>query len=293
MGRIAQIAVVLLTLQVAVFSYGNGAPIEPPETKIDLEAMTRIPAGEFIMGSNKIDTEMLQQRFGLAEMPYLNEHPERKVYLDEYYIDTYEVTNQEYKAFLDEMMKIFRRFPVSDFLSSTWKNGTYPEGEDNLPVAGISWDNAVEFCKRQGKRLPTEAEWEKAARGTDGREFPWGDEFDETKANSMGKYGGIAPVGQFAGDVSPYGVRDMGGNVREWVQDWYKSYPGNEFLYKHYGEKQKVVRGGDWGSAGHYVMPLYYRAAAREHVEPEAFLEIVGFRCVYSTAATAPGSDAN
>ena len=289
-GRITQIAAAFLTLQITVPSFGDTTPVERSETTIEHKDMTRIPAGEFIMGSDKVDTEMLQQRFGLKDIPYVDEHPERKVYLSEYYIDTYEVTNKEYKAFVDDLKRIDSRLPVAQLIPITWENGVYPKGDDNLPVAGISWRSARAFCTWEGKRLPTEAEWEKAARGTDGREFPWGDEFDETKTNAMGMYGRRAPVGEFEGDVSPYGVHDMAGNVHEWVSDWYESYPGNDFQSNDFGKRFKVYRGGFWGGIGHYIMDMFYRAAARKYIEPGSLLDGIGFRCAYSTTPGALGS---
>ena len=290
MNRVTQITAAFLTLQITVPSFGDATPAELPETTIEHQDMTRIPAGEFIMGSDKVDTEMLQQRFGLYDIPYVDEHPERKVYLGEYYIDTYEVTNKEYKAFVDYLKKSHSRMPVANMTPITWKNGVYPEDNDNLPVVGISWNSARMFCTWGGKRLPTEAEWEKAARGTDGREFPWGDEFDETKTNSMGTHGGRVPVGQFEGDVSPYGVHDMAGNVSEWVNDWYESYPGNDFQSNYFGERFKVIRGWFWGGIGHYVMEMFYRSASREYAKPDSLLDGVGYRCAYSKT---PGSQSN
>ena len=247
-----------------------------------LEGMVPIPAGEFIMGSNDVDTEMLQQRFGMIDIPYQDEHPERKVHLDTYYIDKYEVANGQYKAFLDDAEDILPYMSHLRMMPFTWKKGAYPDGEGRLPVIWVSWHSAKAYCAWSGKRLPTEAEWEKAARGTDGRKFPWGDEFDDKKANSMGLSGGAAPVGTFKGDVSPYGVYDMAGNVREWVDDWYKSYPGNKFQNENYGEKDKVTRGWSWGGIGHYIMPMFYRASRRAYIPPEQSAEAVGFRCAWS-----------
>ncbi len=151
-----------------------------------LEGMVLVPAGEFVMGSEQVDKETLQQRFGMAKTPFLNEHPKHTVKLGDYYIDKYEVTNQKYKKFIDE---------TGHSLPRHWKNGSYTPGNEEQPVIFVSWFDADAYCRWAGKRLPTEAEWEKAARGTDGRVFPWGDEFDLKKANVSGKYGGLMPVG--------------------------------------------------------------------------------------------------
>lgn len=235
--------------------------------------MVLISAGEFIMGSEESDKEMLKQRFGMVRIPYQNEHPKREVYLDDYYFDKYEVTNGQYKEFVNA---------ASYKSPSYWINGNYPDKGDNHPVFLVSWFNADAYCRWKGKRLPNEAEWEKAARGTDGRRFSWGDEFDQKKANSFGIYGGVSEVGHFEGDVSPYGVFDMTGNVSEWVLNWYKSYPGNQFLDEAYGDTFKILRGGSWGGIGHYNFEFFYRTPFRNYEKPEKFLDDVGFRCAMS-----------
>ncbi len=246
-----------------------------------LEGMVRVPAGEFIMGSDEVDTEMLQQRFGMRDIPYQNEHPKRTVSIPEYHIDMYETTNKDYKEFLDGTEGIVPRMSHVHLMPPSWKDGLYPEGTGEEPVVGVNWNNARSYCGWRGRRLPTEAEWEKAARGTDGNLFPWGNEFDDKKANSMGLSGGVAPVGEFEGDVSPYGVRDMAGNVSEWVEDWYAGYPGNEFQSDAYGERYKVIRGWYWGGVGHYSLELFYRSSNRHYMEPHEVLDYAGFRCAY------------
>jgi len=255
------------------------------ETGMDdvlLKDMVRIPAGEFIMGSNDVDTEMFQQRFGLTDVPYQDEHPERTVSLAEYYIDQYEVTNSQYKAFLDDVTVFFPPEVVPLLTPGAWVQSTYPEGAENLPVEGVSWYNADMYCNWRGKRLPSEAEWEKAARGTDGIIFPWGNKFDVKKANAMSRSDGVAPVGTYPGDVSPYGVYDMAGNVFEWVDDWYRIYPGNKHQNENYGEKFKTIRGWSWGGIGHYVMEMFYRSSYRTYQLPDEQLDATGLRCAYS-----------
>lgn len=184
-------------------------------------SVSLIPAGEFTMGS---DTD------------HEHERPQRQVYLDAFEIDRYEVTNVQYQRFLKQTGS---RAPVY------WSNLDYPAGTPDYPVAGVSWENAKAYCEWQEKRLPTEAEWEKACRGTDGRLFPWGDSWEVDFANLgfsqagtwplsledgwallASKEGGdgapdLQPVGSYPQGASPYGVLDLAGNVSEWVADWY------------------------------------------------------------------------
>ncbi len=184
-------------------------------------SMVEIPAGEFIMGSNSGKSDA---------------QPERLVYLDAFSIDRYEVTNAQYQRFL----KADGRHPPV-----YWNGLDFPTGQPDRPVVGVGWKDAHDYCEWQGKRLPSEAEWEKACRGVDGRTFPWGEVWDEKKANvglsaahnwprdleagwgllqiTDGKMGLplLKPVGSYLAGASPYGALDLVGNVSEWVEDWY------------------------------------------------------------------------
>ena len=236
--------------------------------------MIYIPAGEFIMGSDKVDTDAMGLRFGSTPY-YLNERPKRNVTLKGYYIDKYEVTNQQYKEFVDAMQGRVR-IPAPAY----WENGVYPEGQERFPVYNMHWYAASAYCRWKGKRLPTEAEWEKAARGIDGRDYPWGNEYSPDKANNQSNFGGVVAVGSYEAGKSPYGLYDMTGNVSEWVEDWYKAYPGGEsHKDPKYGERYKVIRGGGWGGMGHYNLPLYYSTTHREKGIPADSFRDVGFRC--------------
>ncbi len=238
-----------------------------------IEGMVYIPPGEFIMGSEEVDTEGLGKEFGLRkERYYEDETPMRRVFLEGYYIDTYEVTNAQYKKYLDE---------TGYTPPPTWENGTFPDGEADHPVTYVTWYEAHAYCKWAGKRLPTEAEWEKAARGPDGNIYPWGNEYDEKKANL--NTGEVKPVGSYPTDRSPYGVYDMAGNVMEWVEDWYEPYPGNTSKNKDFGRKYKVLRGGLGGMSGHYIMnKIFARGANRNYYLPDGAGDDGGFRCARS-----------
>lgn len=224
-------------------------------------AMVLIPAGEFTMGSN----ERLS-----------DEGPEHKVTLPAYYLDKYEVTNLQYKQFIDDTG---RRSPPH------FENRTYPEGTADHPVVFVSWMDADAYCKWAGKRLPTDAEWEKGARGTDARRFPWGNEFSIDRANTpqlwkeLNREGGTMPVGSFESGKSAYGLYDMSGNVWEWTASWYEAYPGNKNKTQNYGQIYKTLKGGSWWDCSFYKCgisaPTYNRAFFLKSTRNESF----GFRC--------------
>ena len=223
--------------------------------------MVLIPAGEFVMGSN-------------SRLP--DEGPEHVVNLKSYFIDVTEVTNLQYKKFNNETK---RRSPTH------FRNRTFPDGKADHPVTYVSWQDANAYCEWAGKRLPTDQEWEKAARGTDGRIFPWGNEFDAEKANTplrwqmIGNFGDTTPVAAFEKGVSPYGVYDMSGNVWEWTSSWYQPYPGNIVESESYGERYKTLKGGSWFDCSFYncgiSAPVFNRAFFSIRTKNDSF----GFRC--------------
>ncbi|MCL4694963.1 MAG: SUMF1/EgtB/PvdO family nonheme iron enzyme [Candidatus Hydrogenedentes bacterium] len=215
--------------------------------------MVLIPGGEFLFGEDN-------------QAP--DERPRQAVMLDAYYIDKYEVTNAQYKAV----------FP----------SHTFEEEFENYPVTNVSWEQASAYAAAVGKRLPTEQEWEKAARGADGRAYPWGELFDDSLANTGG---GINPkpteVGEFRGGASPYGCLDMAGNVYEWTSSWYKAYTGNSEIKKDYGQVYRVLRGGSFRTSSYDA-----RCAKRHYARMDATRDDYGFRCVADVADTSgkPGT---
>jgi formylglycine-generating enzyme required for sulfatase activity len=225
----------------------------------DGKEMILIPAGPFIMGSEE----------------YGPETPQRMVTLDAYYIDKYPVTNAEYKRFIDATGY---RTPQG------WQGNQYPESELDYPVQMVNWHDAQAYAAWAGKRLPTEAEWEKAARGTDGRRWPWGNEFDEARAATWETaviYGTqTTPVTAHPEGASPYGVCEVAGQSEEWVEDWFDAHPGSTYHSMSYGRHFKVLKGGSW-----IFTQSHARCAYRCFERPDAgpFTPETGgpsFRCV-------------
>ncbi len=220
-------------------------------------SMAVVPAGEFMMGSPTGDSD---------------EQPAHKVYVDAFSMDKYEVTVGQYAAFLQAKAID----PPSD-----WKTMNQP-AHQKRPVANVDSADAAAYCKWAGKRLPTEAEWEKAARGTDGRLYPWGNDPPTPLHANFGKtdwnnHGVLAPIGTFEEGKSPYGIYDMAGNVWEWVSDWYdynyyKTSPSQNPTGPSSGGT-KVIRGGAWNSS-----PRAMRSANRSLISPTD-QGLDGFRC--------------
>ena len=244
--------------------------------------MVLIPSGEFTMGTDAVDSKNHALGVGLTKPWFADESPERRVNIRDFYIDIYEVTNRQYYIFCQATDHKPPRY---------WGSQKYPEGEGDLPVTHVSFFDAAAYAIWVGKRLPTETEWEKAARGPIGNIFPWGNNFNWDAANishsSQKKIKHeLKPVGSFPQGVSPYGVHDMIGNVWEWVWDYYLPYPNSEYESKDFGKKYVVVRGLSYLGVGHFpkksykkVVALKARASYREKLNPFSRKKDVGFRC--------------
>ena len=303
-------------IMIAMISLSACSDNGDDSAKLLLEpGMVYIETGEFIAGSNKVDDKNLAKEYGFVRELYLDEHPERKEFVDAFQIDKYEVTNAEYKMFVRETKypepvmwvqngynvywNILEDFDVErlrqvakDYFEIDADVSRLSKEElltrlddiqaqrDQLPVTGVSWYDAYSYCQWRGKRLPAELEWEKAARGPYGLEYPWGKNWDAEKTNTgEGEQElTILPIGSVKGDVSPFGAYDMGGNVSEWVNDWYQPYRGSNYENEAFGEVHKVVRGGGAG-VGHYAISTFFRSARRAHAEPGQANTDVGFRC--------------
>lgn len=241
-------------------------------SNVESNEMVLVPAGPFVMGTDDVDASGKSQEFGFNEPLYLNEQPRRELNLDAFYIDKYEVTNGQFVAYLRALGK-YTEQQITTLVERLQLQ------DSKLPVRNLTWYKADEYCRFVGKRLPTEAEWEKAARGTDGREYPWGNDWNPEYVNKGQNEADVMPVGSIEEGKSPYGVYEMAGNVMEWTADWYEAYPGAEYKSPNYGQKRKVARGGSWGGVGHYVIPHYFRVAYRFNFPPDQAFNDVGFRC--------------
>ncbi|MGE3151883.1 MAG: formylglycine-generating enzyme family protein [Nitrospiraceae bacterium] len=285
-------------LIVACSAWWPQQPLYAHEPQPPSQDLVLIPAGEFLMGSP------------LGSDSFPDEAPQRLVFLSAFLIDRFEVTQENYRRFVQATG---HRVPENPKPASTlWEDGRPLAEIGDHPVVNVSWDDALAYCRWLGKRLPTEAEWEKAARGTDGRRFPWGDEWDYAKANSASYWAGrtvdfqsgadweafwisgegaklskekgikgevlTLPVGSFPDGVSPYGLFDMAGNAAEWVQDWHDpNYYRSAPLVDPPGSTRGAVKGMRGGSWLKPFMSL--RTADRDWGVMDSRPSGTGFRC--------------
>ncbi|MDQ1560346.1 MAG: hypothetical protein QOD32_3406 [Pyrinomonadaceae bacterium] len=219
--------------------------------------MVYVPGGEFRMGNDAGDEY---------------EKPARAVTVNPFFIDQYEVTNEEYAKFIGET--------GHKPLPQTWKRGGYPNGEARRPVTGVTWNDAVAYAKSVGKRLPTEAEWEFAARGTDGRRYPWDGEWRPGLANADRATGGMADVGAFKG-ASPFDAFDMVGNAWEWTDTELRAYPGGRLPKQESGDL-RVFRGGSYAESKDKATTTFRRGyPPRHNPARDDYYDYsrMGFRC--------------
>ena len=275
-------------------------PLAPPNVikADDGVDMVVIPAGAFWMGTAKEELPALVEACkgqGRDEAQcralFEREQPRHRVVLEGFYLDRFEVTNARFERFVvSARHRTTAEREGSGWVhrvkdgwvevkGASWKtpDGPRTDRTPDGPVVQVSWDDARAYCGWAGKRLPTEAEWEKAARGTDGRRYPWGDEWDPSRVKRESARGPTS-VGSYPGGVSPYGVHDMAGNVWEWVADWY-----DRDYYRRSPERNptgpptaqfKVLRGGSWADT-----PISLRSAYRDVAPQESRNAYLGFRC--------------
>jgi len=262
--------------------------------------MIYIPAGSFLMGNSGIGRD--------AEFNISIELPQHSVTLSGYYIGKYSVTRGEYAKFINAGGYSTQSYwstagwswkvsngttkPYYWTANQDWGTGTFTQ-TDSHPVVGVSYYECEAYCKWAGGRLPTEAEWEKAARwtGSHANVYPWGDTWDKEKCNiyydsnpaggGYGKYQ-TSPVGSYPSGASPYGCQDMAGNVWEWCTDWCKSYPGSSSPFD-YTNSYRVLRGGCWYYYGNFNYYNSLRCAYRGCGDPsDSYRYFYGFRLARS-----------
>lgn len=260
--------------------------------------MVLVPAGEFMMGTSEEEIPYLVELYDERAKWFKREVPKHKVYVDAFYIDKYEVTNSDFEKFIKAGGYNKKEYWTDEGWEwreienvakpAFWENSNY--NKPDQPVVGISWYEAYAYAKWRDGRLPTEAEWEKAARGTGGRLYPWGEapadergiyraNYKSAKSYDEDGFYHPAPVGSFPEGASPYGCQDMAGNVWEWCSDWF----GFEYFRQSPDKNPKgpptapgrVVRGGSW----RYLM-VDLRCTFRFAVFPDVRLNFGGFRCV-------------
>jgi len=221
----------------------------------ELDSMVPIPAGAFVMGTD-------------VERADVQDKPQHKVTLPAFYLDKYLVTNAQYARFVAATK---RRPP------SNWKDGRIPQGELMKPVTMVTWNDAADYAQWIGKRLPHEAEYEKAGRGSDARRWPWGDKMDPSRLNVYYNVGSSSNVTAYPQGASIYGVYDLSGNVAEWTADELLPYDGSKATpaaQATLSSNYKVLRGGSW-KGDPFSTSLYHR----DFAFPNHATDFYGFRC--------------
>ncbi len=248
----------MLPVALVVLCGCAGVGIRPDDPRV--ADMSYVPAGDFMMGHDAGDG-----RLGIEVA--VDSMPAHRVHLPGFWIDRFEVTIRDYRGFVKATDG--RAFPL-------WAYVAPPRPDE--PAQAVDFAGARGYCQWVGKRLPTEAEWEKAARGTDGRLFPWGNEWHpEWAVHKTRETAHPEPVGSHPENASPYGVMDMAGNVMEWTDSWYDRYPGSSLERVAFGKKYRVLKGGSWETTA-----LFARSANRFSVLPVIGQPSFGFRCALS-----------
>lgn len=254
-----------------------------PNVKVnpkDGKVMVQVSAGNFQMGSNADQEALVAETFSIQLNLPAAETTAQPVSLPEFYIDQTPVTNAEYKKFIDAFADHSVPYldnPIARSFNWDPSARTFPAGRDKYPAVLVTWHDAAAYCAWAGERLPSEAEWEKAARGTDGRIWPWGNDWDAKKANTAEQnLNDATPVGQFPKGASPYGALDMVGNVWQWTSSLDKAYPYNASDGREdpNAPGMRITRGGAWlfGAA-------IARTTIRNRFEPDNASLSIGFRC--------------
>jgi formylglycine-generating enzyme required for sulfatase activity len=293
----------LAALAVALALLGLRRP-ERPRTDGSHPGMVLVPAGPFVMGLTAAQAEAFGRAYGGDPSFYTASVPQRTVDLAAFWIDRTEVTNGMYLAFV---RATGHAPPDDDHLWAEpyrWRDGRPRPGLEDHPVTLVTFRDAADYCRWRGLQLPTEEQWEKAARGSDGRAYPWGNRYAAARvagaeqrspvplarieawtgwwksvyrARMRGKEVGTFPVGRFPQGASPYGALDLAGNVFEWVDAVFDPYPGSTATHPEFGLGFKVVRGGDW-----YLDRIYQHTAMRLRAPPDHRVPTIGFRCACS-----------
>lgn len=254
--KVTIFSVLILILFTPLIFWNNRAGNAP-------QGMALVPAGEFIMGTDETALSVDPVSILPAEPKLLDAGPTHTVYLDSFYIDLHKVSDVDYQRF-------------SEGLGKTLPSDRSPS-DPNGPATGVTWQDAADYCRAAGKRLPTEEEWEKASRGTDGRTYPWGNQFDPKVENVLVSF-------QSEKGRSPYGIEKMVGSGWEWTAAWYRPYPNNPYRTDTFWEGYRVIRGGSWRNQPEKTIDLLSRTTTRFYFHPEKDDPSIGFRCAMSAS---------